>query len=108
MCPGCAGVQPLCPSMQAGRKGAAPRTRLNLGGSQSLMSSGCTTASVTTSAMLMVPRMATTTALRSLQAVPHQRMHARSCAAMLSARCSTDLRSPASNPAAHACMRMHM
>lgn len=47
-------------------RGEHTHTLLSLGGSQSSMPSGWTTASVTTSAMLMVPRMATTTDLRFL------------------------------------------
>ena len=48
------------------RAGQAP-TLANVGGSQSSICSGCATASVTMSAMLMVPLRARTTALRFLQ-----------------------------------------
>ena len=81
-CPGCALrwlcyvlyiVEPVWGTAHSDR-GYAPIVRVGglptlakVGGSQSSICSGCATASVTMSAMLMVPRSARTTALRFLQ-----------------------------------------
>ena len=87
-------------------------TLLKAGGSQSSMPSGWTTASVTTSAMLIVPLIATTTDFRFLQHAYHivqqDNVYIRSAQAVLQNRAMTSLQTSHDTGKKHSSKLTHM